>query len=553
MSRVRAVRKESAPASASKDMRSRIAAFDWASTPLGPPAQWSPTLQTAVDLCLGSRMCSCLYWGPDHLIIYNDAYSTILGAKHPRALGQRAAAVWPEIFDVLGPLMAQTYTTGATTGGDDVAIFLNRSGYVEEFYCSFSYAALRDHTGRIEAVFATLPETSIRVIGERRLTTLQQLGADAREAREPAHTLRIAAEVMSANPYDLPFVVFYTWRQDSGTAELCARSNIAAGEPLSAATIDLDGPDELAKAIRSSLADGYAVVPLTQAYAPIPQGAWQQSARELMVLPLVPYGENALRAVMFAGVSPHKRLDEPYLAFFRMLADQLKRSLSEAFSHEQEDLRLRDLQRRARADQAAERMRIARDLHDTLLQSVQGMRFLLEAGLTKARSGDPAANSLFEDALLASEQAIEEGREVLSLLRTTTQSVRGQRASIEGLGSELVLPATTSFVFAAVGTEREMPADVWSEAYSICREAVANAARHAHASTIKVEVHYSVPFEITITDDGRGFDPRVAEAGRPGHFGLAGMRERAANLGGTLSVGPNRPGGTRVVLRVPAE
>ena len=90
-------------ADSESSMRERISNYDWASSPLGPMDSWSPTLRTALDLCLGSRMCSCIYWGPDHLIIYNDAYSSILGAKHPEALGRDAASVWHEIFDVLGP------------------------------------------------------------------------------------------------------------------------------------------------------------------------------------------------------------------------------------------------------------------------------------------------------------------------------------------------------------------------------------------------------------------------------------------------------------------
>ena len=175
-------------------MASRIANYDWSQTPLGDIDHWSPSLRTAIDLCLGSRMCSCIYWGTDNLILYNDAYGSILGTKHPWALGRTAQEVWPEIIEVIGPLMQKTLETGETTGGDDVAIFLNRSGYVEEFYCSFSYSPIYDHQDSIEGVFAVLPETSVRVIGERRLRTLQKLGVDARAARSPQQALEIVRD-----------------------------------------------------------------------------------------------------------------------------------------------------------------------------------------------------------------------------------------------------------------------------------------------------------------------------------------------------------------------
>ena len=105
------------------EMAGRIRRFDWAATGLGTVENWSRTFRTALDLCLGSRMCSCIYWGKERLIIYNDAYGSILGTKHPWALGRTADEVWPEIFDVIGPLMKETLHTGKTTGADDAAIY----------------------------------------------------------------------------------------------------------------------------------------------------------------------------------------------------------------------------------------------------------------------------------------------------------------------------------------------------------------------------------------------------------------------------------------------
>ena len=172
------------------------------------------------------------------------------------ALGRTADEVWPEIFDVIGRLMKETLHTGKTTGADDAAIFLNCSGYVEEFYCSFSYAPLIDERGEIEGVFATLPETSVRVIGERRLRTLQRLGADAREVRRPQQTLEIAAEVISENPRDIPFAAMYLWGAEETQASLCATANIARGTPLSFEVLRESDETSLLRLARQSMTGG---------------------------------------------------------------------------------------------------------------------------------------------------------------------------------------------------------------------------------------------------------------------------------------------------------
>lgn len=535
------------------EMARRIQQYDWGASALGDQSSWSAALRTAIDLCLGSRMCSCIYWGPSHLIIYNDAYGSILGTKHPWALGRSALEVWPEIFDVIGPLLQQTYTAGITTGEDDAPIFINRSGYVEEFYCSFSYAPLINHDGEIEGVFATLPETSVRVIGERRLRTLQQLGVEAREAQHPEQILEIAAEVIRQNPYDIPFAALYSWRDDASLADVRATANIDIGLPLSPRYIALDEDSMLLDAIQRALQSGYSTIPLDESHQPIPCGAWNIPATELLILGFHPYADSAPNALILAGVSPHKQLDEEYVDFFRMFANQLERSLAEAFNHEQQEQRAREIQMRALNQQRAERVRIARDLHDTLLQSMQGMRFLIEAGLSQLKAGKPKAAGLFENALHASDSAIEEGRQVLSLLRSTTPPTSKIESSLQRLGDELVIAEGTFFDFDLVGKPQELVAEMWAEAYGICREAVANAVRHAEATSIHISVEFADHFIITVQDNGCGIDEMDAMEGRTGHFGIVGMQERAANLGAMLDIGAQNAAGTTVTLIVPAE
>ncbi|MGR9090387.1 MAG: histidine kinase [Gammaproteobacteria bacterium] len=536
------------PGAGDNGMRERIRSYAWARTQLGPIESWSPQMVTAVDLCLRSRLCSCIYWGEDAVILYNDAYGSILGKKDPWALGRTVSEVWPEIIGVIGPLMERTLATGETTGGDDVAIFLDRLGYVEEFYCSFSYSPIINADGRIEAVFATLPETSQRVIGERRLRTLQKLGADLREARHPEETLEIAAAVFAQNARDVPFASLYLWREDDASAKLIAAANIQRDTFLSPKQIHFDERDRWASLVAVACAEGHALAPLAKHDAPVPIGAWTVPAKEILALAFIPYQDSAPRGLLLAGINPHKAFDAEHESFFRLVADQVTRSLASAFTHEQEEERLRELQHRARYAQEAERLRIARDLHDTLLQSIQGLRFLLEAGIERDDGGDETARELFGNALKAADQAINEGREVLSLLRSTGNRSDSFSSALAAMCTEITAGTPITFDVELHGSDREFRQDVISELLGICREAVTNVVQHSQASRLSIVIHFHDPVTIRIADDGRGIEECLLSEGRAGHYGLTGMRERAASIGAHLDIDVPPQGGTAVTL-----
>src|SRR5262249_19238841 len=105
---------------------------DWASTPLGPPESWPSALRTTVGLLLRNRFPLLLWWGPDFIQFYNDAYRPIPGAKHPRCLGQPARECWPEIWDVIGPMIEAPFSGQPATWSDDLPLMVVRNGYPEE-------------------------------------------------------------------------------------------------------------------------------------------------------------------------------------------------------------------------------------------------------------------------------------------------------------------------------------------------------------------------------------------------------------------------------------
>jgi signal transduction histidine kinase len=157
------------------EMGARMRAFDWASTPLGPVARWPQSLRTAVSICLQSRFPIVIFWGPELLLLYNDAYITILGRnKHPRALGQPGLVCWAEIAHIIGPMLRGVLSHGEATWSEDQMLPVARNGVAEEGYFTFSYSPIRDAPGSIGGVFCAVTETTAQVLEARRRAELDR-------------------------------------------------------------------------------------------------------------------------------------------------------------------------------------------------------------------------------------------------------------------------------------------------------------------------------------------------------------------------------------------
>ncbi|MFI2363536.1 SpoIIE family protein phosphatase [Promicromonospora sp. NPDC019610] len=148
----------------------------WEATPLGPPDAWPESLRHAVRLCFSTRFPVMMVWGPDLTLIYNDGYRDMLGTdKHPAALGASARVVWAEIWDDIGPLFDTVLATGEPTFSNDMYLLMNRSGYAEETYFTFSYSPLTDDDGQVVGVLDIATETTRDVVNQRRLAVLGEV------------------------------------------------------------------------------------------------------------------------------------------------------------------------------------------------------------------------------------------------------------------------------------------------------------------------------------------------------------------------------------------
>jgi signal transduction histidine kinase len=205
-----------------------------------------------------------------------------------------------------------------------------------------------------------------------------------------------------------------------------------------------------------------------------------------------------------------------------------------------------------------ERTRIARELHDTLLQSFQGLILRFQAATNLLPERPLEAKQRFESAIDQAAQAVTEGRDAVQELRSSTVETNDLAMAISALGEQLAAHGTIAdsalFRMAVEGTPRNLHPILRDEVYRIAGETLRNAFRHAQARQIEVEIHYDAQqFRLRVRDDGKGIDPEIlGEDPRPGHFGLHGMRERAKIVGGQLDVWSEVDSGTEIELSIPA-
>ena len=175
---------------------------DWAATPLGPVDGWSPVLLSTVELMLASRAPITLIWGPEYVLLYNEAYVPMIFDKHPAALGASCRDVFAEVWDTIGPMLDSVRAGHGATWVEDMRLFLDRRGYLEETYFTFSYSAVDGAEGVIDIA----AETTVQVIGARRLNLLSRLNGELSDLGDLTHLNERVLPVLRSSPADLPEV-----------------------------------------------------------------------------------------------------------------------------------------------------------------------------------------------------------------------------------------------------------------------------------------------------------------------------------------------------------
>src|SRR5262249_2178814 len=199
------------------DMRRKA----WGGPPPGAAGWWPQSLRTSVSICLNSRMPVLVWWGRDLLMLYNDAYRLLIGAKHPAALGQPGRECWPEIWHVIGPMLDAVLSRGEATFSEDLMLPLERKGFPEECYFTFSYSPIREEAGGVGGVFCSVVETTSQVLAARRTRMLRGLAEIASVGRTEADALAMSMETLREGAADVPWTLYQALGDDGAKPPVC--------------------------------------------------------------------------------------------------------------------------------------------------------------------------------------------------------------------------------------------------------------------------------------------------------------------------------------------
>jgi PAS domain S-box-containing protein len=311
------------------EMGARMRALDWARTPLGPTSDWPQSLKTVVRVMLDSRYAMWMLWGPDLTFFCNDAYLPTVGIKRDWVLGARSDKVWEEIWPDIGPRITHVLENGEATWDEGLLLFLERSGFSEETYHTFSYSPVYDDGSRIAGMLCVVTEVTERVIGERRLRVLRDLAARAAGMETVQEACDRLIGVLGEDPWDVPFACLYVPDEDGANARLAAHVGAipAALRPESVALDDGGSPWPLATVLASGEPQS---VTLPWGAHSVPGPLWSNTVSQALVLPVRRQGSLAGVALLIVGISPRRALDDSYRGFFDLIAAQFAAAIVDA-------------------------------------------------------------------------------------------------------------------------------------------------------------------------------------------------------------------------------
>jgi signal transduction histidine kinase len=545
-----------------------IRSKDWSETPLGPPETWPQSLRTTLGILLNSRYPMFVFWGPHLVKVYNDGYRPITGYKHPWALGRPAHEVWPEIWSDIKPLVDRALG-GEPTWSDDLMLFMERNGFPEEVYFTFSYSPVPDETGGIGGMFCACTETTRDVLGERRLRALRDLAAAPAEARTTADACARSADVLRTCPADVPFALIYLKRGD-GAVRLAASCGVDVTLPMASAEIALDStetpwPIHTVMTARA----GQLVAPLADRFCVIPPGPWPEPPSSAMVLPLIDRGLQGATGAIVLGVSARRPFDDEYRGWFDLVAGQVSANIANARAYEDETRRAEAL---AEVDRAKTTF-FSNVSHEfrTPLTLMLGPTTEALASPDRALRGDDL-EMVYRNELrllklvntLLEFTRIEAGRvdavlEPVDLAALTADLASTFRSAIEraGLRLDVQCPPLPS----AVSVDRQM----WEK---IVLNLLSNALKFTFEGSITVGLAAEAgQVELTVRDTGIGIaatdltrvfdrfhrlDAAMARTQEGSGIGLALVRELVTLHGGTIDVASAPGEGSVFSVRLPA-
>ncbi|WP_338759039.1 ATP-binding protein [Massilia sp. METH4] len=551
------------------EMGALIRSMDWSKTPLGPLDTWPQSLRTSVSLCLSSTFPILVAWGPDDIQIYNDAYRPICGDLHPRAMGGAFKEVWASALPVVGDAFDRAHR-GEGVYIRDQRMFLDRVGYLEEAFMTFSFSPIRDETGEVGGIFHPITETTSAVLNARRTQALRDLNAAITDARTIAD---IAHDIAAQHPgiaLDLPFALLYQIDAGSGKLLLRGGAGLDAHPRLAPAVTDMaDAPWPFARA--SDTRAPQRIDGLRARFGTVPCGPYEAAPDTAMVLPITVPGQAGLYGFLVAGVSAARALDADYLHFYELLGATVNTAVGNVLAYEKEQRRAEELAQIDRAKTAffsnvSHEFRtpltlilgpLADALRDENDPLSPGQRRRIDVTHRNSLRLLKLVNSLLDFS------RIEAGRVVatyvpvdLAALTTDLAGVFESAMEKGGLSYRLELEALGAPVYVDRDMWEKIVFNLLSNAFKFTLQGGVTVTLRRHAGMAR----------LSVVDTGSGIPeselPRVFERfhrieGTPGRtyegtgIGLALIQELVRLHGGTISVQSKLGAGTRFDVDIP--
>jgi signal transduction histidine kinase/DNA-binding response OmpR family regulator len=415
------------------EMGALMRAIDWSQTPIGPVKNWPQSLRTAVGIMLCSRYAMFVWWGQQLTNLYNDAYRPFLGKKHPGSLGRSAREVWAEIWDLIGPRTEAVLARGEATFDEALLLVMERYGYPEETYFTFSYSPIRDDRGEIGGIFCAVTDETSRVIGERRLKLLREVAATASETHTPEQVCAAAAACISRNAHDLPFALLYLSEDNGRGARLAARVGTEPDDPAAAPLIDLEDAGAIwPLAEIKARGEPLVIGDLQSRFEHLPRGVWDRPPARAVAMPLSEQGQTGIAGFLVAGLNPYLLFEEGYSGFVGLLAGQIAAGIANARAYEEE---------RKRAEALAEIDRAKTAFFSNVSHEFRTPLTLMLGPLEDALAAPPEALTQRRDDLALVHR---NGLRLLRLVNTLLDFSRIEAGRVEASYEPVELPSYTA-------------------------------------------------------------------------------------------------------------
>ncbi|OIW24050.1 hypothetical protein CONLIGDRAFT_657574 [Coniochaeta ligniaria NRRL 30616] len=364
---------------------------DWASTPLGPLEGWPSELRIMSNMIMGSPHPAAMYWGPEYVAIYNEAYIALAGQKHPQLMGRRYEDAWAEIWHEVAPFFDAAWNAGQATMKHDDGLYITRNGYIEETYFNWAIIPLVGGDGSVVAIYNPAFENTRRKINERRMLALNEVGEKISQARDVKGFWTQVQKGLEYSELDVPFALIYSVTDDSESEVSSMHSGslanppvislegslgAPAGHPAAVTSIDLRTDDEgFAPYMREVLAHPSTPVVLRAEDGTLPEElieglAWRgfgDPCRTIVVFPVHPTTGDSVVGFIVLGVNPRRPYDEDYELLVNLLARQLATSLASVILFEEEIKR----GQKAASLAALDRQELSLQLHQRTQEAIE--------------------------------------------------------------------------------------------------------------------------------------------------------------------------------------